>query len=210
MDKYPLIGVSICAVVILILASLTNVVGYQAVQSSNQKVIQDEVDQKELLFQTIVDIANNNEIQKIIMNSEMRGKGFFNPSIGFSLFTPHVLTKKELNFAYHIGLILSKTLSTSRIHSIMKHNQVSNQVMQKEITAVIEKDATLNGEITQLSNSKCDCEDKSGVTSWQFPVICTILWVIVFFIVLLAYWLHVGYNNILIILEILWGIFNCP
>jgi len=37
MDKYPLIGVSICAVVLLVLASLTNVVGYQAVQSSALK-----------------------------------------------------------------------------------------------------------------------------------------------------------------------------
>ena len=34
MDKYPLIGVSICAVVLLILGSLTNVVGYQSVKST--------------------------------------------------------------------------------------------------------------------------------------------------------------------------------
>jgi len=34
MDKKPLIGVSICAVVLLVLGSLTNVVGYQTVQSS--------------------------------------------------------------------------------------------------------------------------------------------------------------------------------
>jgi len=34
MDKRPLIGVSICAVILLILASLSNVVGYQTVQSS--------------------------------------------------------------------------------------------------------------------------------------------------------------------------------
>ena len=33
MDKKPLIGVSICAVVLLILGSLTNVVGYQTVKS---------------------------------------------------------------------------------------------------------------------------------------------------------------------------------
>ena len=46
MNKYPLIGVSICAVVLLILGSLSNVVGYQTVQSSSQKVIKDEVDQK--------------------------------------------------------------------------------------------------------------------------------------------------------------------
>jgi len=34
MDKYPLIGVSIIAVVLLVLGSLTNVVGYQSVKSS--------------------------------------------------------------------------------------------------------------------------------------------------------------------------------
>ena len=34
MNKYPLIGVSICAVVLLILGSLTNVVGYQSMKSS--------------------------------------------------------------------------------------------------------------------------------------------------------------------------------
>jgi len=36
MNKYPLIGVSIVAMVLLVLGSLTNVVGYQTVQSSNQ------------------------------------------------------------------------------------------------------------------------------------------------------------------------------
>jgi hypothetical protein len=34
MNRYPLIGVSILAVVLLILCSLTNVVGYQSIQSS--------------------------------------------------------------------------------------------------------------------------------------------------------------------------------
>jgi hypothetical protein len=41
MDKYPLIGVSIIAVVLLVLGSLTNVVGYQTVQSSSQKTIKE-------------------------------------------------------------------------------------------------------------------------------------------------------------------------
>ncbi len=36
--KKPLIVVSICAVVLLVLGSLNNVVGYQTVQSSNQKI----------------------------------------------------------------------------------------------------------------------------------------------------------------------------
>jgi len=46
---------SIGAVAILILVSFTNVVGFQTAQPSNQKVINDEVNQKGSLFQTIVD-----------------------------------------------------------------------------------------------------------------------------------------------------------
>ncbi len=38
MDKKPLIVVSICAVILLVLGSLSNVVGYQITQSSNEKV----------------------------------------------------------------------------------------------------------------------------------------------------------------------------
>jgi hypothetical protein len=44
MDKKPLIEVSILAVVLLVLGSLTNVVGYQTVHSSNQLMVHDEVD----------------------------------------------------------------------------------------------------------------------------------------------------------------------
>ena len=46
MDKKPLIGVSICAVVLLVLASLSNVVGYQTLQSSNPPTIAESI-QKE-------------------------------------------------------------------------------------------------------------------------------------------------------------------
>ncbi|MCX6664323.1 MAG: hypothetical protein NTZ75_08780 [Euryarchaeota archaeon] len=208
MDKNPLIGVSIVAVVLLILGSLTNVVGYQAVQSSNQKVISNEVDQKELLFQTILDLANNREIQKIIMNSEMRKGGFFNPDTRISVFTPHVLTKTELNTAYHIGLILSKNFDVSRIHSMVKQYQLNNQWMQKEITAVIEKDAKLNGEMTQLLNSKCDCGNSLGITAWQFPVMCTIANILMFIALLLIWWPGWGYNLFVIAATII-EIFNC-
>lgn len=209
MNKNPLIAISFIAVVLLVLGSLSNVVGFQTVQSSNQKVMNDEVDQKELLFQTILDIANNKEIQRVILNSEIRRGGFFNPDSKFSVFTPHVLTKMELNTAYHIGLILSRTLSATKTHSLLERYQVSNQVVQKEITAVIEKDATLNRELTQLSNSKCDCENNTGVTSWPFPVICLIADTMALIGLFLA--LTLGCGDILIgIAGILIEIFNCP
>jgi hypothetical protein len=177
MDKYPLIGVSICAVVLLVLGSLSNVVGYQAVQSSNQKIINEEVDQKELLFQTIVDFANNKEIQQVILKSQISKEGFFNPDVRFPIFNTPLITKSQLKQMYLVGLLLSKTISKSKMHSIIEKYQVNNQALQKEITGVIEKDATLNREIKQLSNSKCDC-GKENTALWHFPVLCSILFII--------------------------------
>jgi hypothetical protein len=166
MDKKPLIGVSILAVVLLVLGSLINVVGYQTVQSQ-QNTITGRVNRGELLFQTICDIANNKEIQRIILKSQMR-KGIF-PTSEFP-----VVTKNQLGQMYFIGLILSKVISKSRMQSMGQQNQLINPEIQKEISAVIEKDAILNADVTQLQNSECDCENEK-TAEWRFPVICILL-----------------------------------
>jgi hypothetical protein len=175
MNKYPLIGGSILVMVLLVLGSLSNVVGFQTVQSSNQKMINEEINQKELLFQTILDIANNKEIQKVILGSGITGKRFFEPGMRFSTFTPHVLTEKFLKRMYTMSVILTKTISKSKMQSMIKHYQVNNQKVQNEISTVIERDAKLKGEITQLSNSKCDCENNNTTHLWNFPILCLLL-----------------------------------
>jgi hypothetical protein len=146
-------------------------------------VINDAIDQKELLFQTIIDMGNNKEIQKVIQKHEISQVRFFNPSISFFQFTPQVITKASLNHMYFVGLILSKIINKLKIRSIVEHYQVNNQEMQKEITAVIKKDITLHGEMTQLSTFKCDCENEN--TSWNFPILCMLLWPIVIFLVVI-------------------------
>jgi hypothetical protein len=65
MDKKPLIGVSICAVVLLVLGSLSNVVGYQSVKST---AVNDSP-----LFQTRTQRATNQ--QQNILTSQYLGKG---------------------------------------------------------------------------------------------------------------------------------------
>jgi hypothetical protein len=65
MDKKPLIGVSICAVVLLVLGSLTNVVGYQSVKST---AVNDSS-----LFRTRTQRAINQ--QQDIITSQYLGKG---------------------------------------------------------------------------------------------------------------------------------------
>jgi len=207
MDKKPLIGVSIIAVVLLILGSLSNVVGYQQVQSSNQKIINEEINQKELLFQTIVDIANNKDIQRIILKSQISRDGFFNRDVRFSVLNAPVLTKNQLKHMYLIGLMLSKIISKSRMHSMVEQYQLNNQVVQKEITAVIEKDATLNREFTQLSNSKCDCENENTTPLWNFPVLCLLL--IPFLIIALWLAFHGGDTFLGEIIVAIASVLNC-
>jgi len=200
MNKYPLIGVSIVAVIVLILASLSNVVGFQTVQSSDQIVIKERINQRELLFQTIVDIANNKEIQRIILKSQM-SRGIFPTS------DIPVVTKNQLKLMYLIGLILSKVISKSRMQSIIGKYQFDNQGIQKEISAVIEKDTTLNGEISQLKSSDCDCESED-TTQWNFRVICTL---ILFPLYGLTRLIEIGYTIYfpVVIMLIIGSFFNC-
>ncbi|HWR27882.1 MAG TPA: hypothetical protein VN377_05550 [Candidatus Thermoplasmatota archaeon] len=206
MKKLILVGISLCAVVLLVLGSLSNVVGYQSVQSSNQQAIKEEVNQRELLFQTIVDIANNKEIQRIILKSQM-GRGIFPVS------DIPILTKGQLKVMFLVGLMLSNVISKSRMQSMIGEYQFSSQEMQKGLSAAIEKDATLNGEMTQLSNSQCDCENRN-TTRWSFPVLCSIfpsmnfLGIILLNILYLGIILKIIFTVIAVIIYILMMVFH--
>lgn len=164
MDKKPLIVISLCIVVILVVASLGNVVGYQTLQSSNKSTIIERVNERDLLFQTIIDIANNKEIQQIILKSQI-SRGILPTS------EIPIVTKQQLRRMYFIGLILSKFISKNRIQSMVHTNQLITPETLQEINAIIEKDVALNTELIQLQNSECDCEK----SEWGFPIICTTL-----------------------------------
>jgi hypothetical protein len=178
MDKKPLIVVSICAVVFLVLGSLSNVVGYQSVQTSQQNIIKERINQRGLLFQTIVDIANNKEIQGIILKSQM-SRGIF-PTSEFP-----IITKTQIRQMYFLGLILSKVISKSRIQSMVEKYQFSNQEMQQELSAIIENNPTLMADITQLQNPECDCENEN-TTDWNFPIICDILTILILYHIIMS------------------------
>jgi hypothetical protein len=177
MKKWFVIGISIIAAILLALTSLTNVIGYQTVQSSHQQIKKEAVNQRELLFQTICDIVNNKEIQRIILTSQMSRGMFLGSEIP-------VITKNQLKRMYFIGLILSKSISITRIQSLVRAHQFITLALQQEINAVIEKNPIIKDEITQLYNSDCGCEKS---LKWGFPIICTTL--VVMMGVVLFFWL---------------------
>ena len=178
MNKKPLIVVSLCAVVLLVLGSLSNVVGYQSVQTSQQNLSKERINQKELLFQTIVDIVNNKEIQRIILKSQI-SRGLFPTS------ELPVVTKNQLGQMYFIGLILSKVISKSRLQSTIQQYQLINPETQQEISAIIENNPTLMADITQLQNPECDCENEN-TTDWNFPIICDILTILILYHIIMS------------------------
>jgi len=138
------------------------------VKASQQNLIKERINQREMLFQTIVDIANNKEIQRIILKSQM-SRGVF-PESELS-----VVTKNQIRKMYFLGLILSKVVIKSRIQSMVQQYQFNNQNIQMEMYDVIEKDTTLNSEITQLKGFDCDCNNKDTTFYWRFPIICLLL-----------------------------------
>jgi hypothetical protein len=108
---------------------------------------------------------------------------------------------------YTMGVILSKTVSKSRMQSIVQKYQVINPEVQHGIKDVIEKNPTLKGEITQLSKSDCECENEN-TTVLYFPVLCTILLCIFGLSLFLFYTFHLGVI-ILIIADFLITLFQC-
>jgi hypothetical protein len=168
-NKVLAISLGLIIVGILFLTSFTNVVGYQTVQSSHQQTIKEAVNQRELLFQTIVDIGNNKEIQRIILKSQM-SRGIL-PTSEFP-----IVTKTQIRQMYFIGLILSKVISKSRMQSMVQQYQSLNPITHEGIQDVIEKDVTLRNEISQLKNSECDCDNR--MSALEFTIICEVLRVI--------------------------------
>lgn len=221
MRRSPLIGVSIVVVCMIVLASFTNVVGVQTVQSMNQKSIKNTIDQRELLFQVIVDLANNKEIQEIVQKYEMR-RNFENPfqmlgsqpllnsarmHLGMIPHPPPVITKKYVEYAYRMGVILthSRVFDGSKMHSLLERLQINSEELQKEITTVIEKNAILKGETIQLSNVQCDCEN-DNTTQRRFPVLCLILCPIFVFVFEMWLIITLGLHYYAYYLEILFVI----
>jgi hypothetical protein len=177
LDKRSLTALSICTVVLFVLGSLSTVVGYQTVQTSQQNQFKERINQKGLLLQTVIDLANNKEIQRIILTYQLNKGGFFNRDVGFpSKYTP-TLTMNQLKEMYIVSVLLLKFLSKSTIHSMVEQNQKHYQDMQEALTGVVGKNATLHNEILVLSGLNCDCGDERS-SNWTFPVICTIVYVL--------------------------------
>ncbi len=180
-------------------ASSTTNTPYE-VQSSSQIKISNEVNQIDLLFQTICDIVNNKEMQRLVLTSQM-SRGIFTTS-EFPL-----VTKNQIRQIYFLGLILSKIMSNSRMQSLIVKHHLMNPEIQPEILALIEKNSLVQAEITQVKSSECDCKNENTKVMY-YPIICSILLSLYFIGLFLFYSFRLGVI-LVIVADVLLTLFQC-
>jgi hypothetical protein len=190
-DKKPLIVVSILAVVLLVLGSLSNVVGYQTVQSSNQKMINSEIDQKEVLIQTIVDIVGTPELQTFFIqltkewknnqrysvidnepNTLVQNVLKIKERIHFSLLSDKPFSLyRSLIYDYDQGCKIINLLGEKEVITMMKTITFMNPKIINELKNILMKNDNLKEKITRLSviNKEVKADTQSGE---QMPIIC--------------------------------------
>jgi hypothetical protein len=144
--KYLAIGVSLCAVVLLVLGSLSNVVGYRTVQSSQQQTIKEAVNQRKMIFSYILDKVQT-MISRDILKSQLLRPWFLHSHANL----PASSTKQQLKQISIARVILSKFINRPRIQTIVQQNQLMNLKGHHEIASMIKKDSTLYQKLSQLS-----------------------------------------------------------
>jgi hypothetical protein len=160
------VGISIIAVVLLILSSLVTVVGYQTVQSSFQ-VVKNNDDSRERIFHAIRVLANNHEVQMALFEQKMKQKHI--PMRDSPFVVPSPITDQDLTVAYQVGVLLIKILGETRMQSVL-NNIVMMDNMNKGFSEAVNQNASLRAEVSELFalRSTCDCDESLRI----FPPIC--------------------------------------
>ena len=221
--KQIVLGAALSVFILVSTPVLANTIKTEIRSPLNNTSTEDAIKPKELLFQTIVDIAENKDIQNLFGNSEFEielNKGestlllmklfMKNPKLLFSILFVHpVLSKDYLNYAYGMGLEISDTLDELDIELTVDSIHVKNPRMQEEIFNIIEGNNELNKKMEEISYLTCGCDnDNTEFTNWDFPIICDILGAIAIFGLFIGL-IFGGPGIIFIIAEVLGEIFNC-
>ena len=209
MNKNILLYGSIGVCLILILASLSPVVGYQCVESDveENKENYDEKDifySKKYLFETIIEIANNPDIKRLsyqynlnLFTSDFGNKDvlkqlFFKNFylLSLLLFTKQSLSYNYLDSIYNKGTKLAGFFSEDDISEIMESLTFTNPEILDKSNKIIKNDEMLYKKISTLKEMNKDI--KSNQRLWNFTIICTILAIIVLPVYMLGVVAYMG------------------
>ena len=142
-----------------------------------------DVEPKYYLFQTIIDIANNPEVNILfelyrndlyrvdVDRSVYRKLLLRNPRLFSSLlFTKPSMTHEYLNKCYNKGIEIINILGEDKALELIESIGVSDTEVFDEFNNIISKDEELSNRLATLKET-----NKEQNSDWYYPIICSIL-----------------------------------
>jgi hypothetical protein len=189
MKKRIICKTLVVAVIVLFLG-----VGIQpAIATVNPKEEIIDVEQKDYLFQTIIDIANNPDVKELLEQykydlfmvdvdrSIIRKTFFRNPrAIISSVFMKPSMSIEYLNFAYENGVKIINILGEDHVYKIVESIEVTNPQIFDDISNIISNDESLSNYIEILKNINKELNQNPPL--FILPVTCGIFMALFLFI----------------------------
>jgi len=177
-------------------------IAVQPVISSNTIPMEEktDVEPKDYLFQTILDIANNPEVKDLFEKAKNNGNLIsydYNSGSVFlklllrkpgillsTLFTRPTISYKYLDFAYHQGCEMTDIIGEDKTLEIVESINITNPQILDSLTCIVMNNTELRNKIETLEIM--NDELKSDKPFWNFPIICFISLMIGFFLTVMG------------------------
>jgi len=188
MKKLLAVGVILLFLGLAIAPSINANIGKASIDRTQEKEITvlENIDSKELLFQTIIDIVNNPDIKQCLdqynnkqFSSDFEYKDVFKPLLSkvsrflFSTsFIKPSVTYDFLDSLYIKGTELATFFGKDEVLDITESGSIANQEVLDESINIINDEGIYN-KISLLQKMNKDLTPDQSL--WDFPIICTML-----------------------------------
>lgn len=146
-----------------------------------------EVEPKDYLFQTIINIANNSDVKnllekykfdflKVDIDRSIYRKILFNNSrlLHSLLFTKPAVTHNNLNWLYNQGIKIIDIIGEDKALELIEKVKIKDKSVFEELNCIIENDVELSENIGYLAKLNNDLE-ATGIFSKIHDTVCGIL-----------------------------------
>jgi hypothetical protein len=199
--KKKILIVSIIAVALLTLLSFSNVVGYNVVKNTREEIITDEYDFeycKDYLFETFVEIANNEDVRDLINHNYQNPFPFMRNANNLSV--------EHLDLLYNRGIKLIDRLGEDKVAEIMETTSINKPFYSDELDTIVMG----NDELRERINTLNEMNAKSVTPNWELPIICGILFIMIMpflsIIIMMEERYFSLYNDLFFVRALIWAI----
>jgi len=204
MNQNPLRKVLVLGIIFLFLCvSVEPILSTEIIQDENTDQVDDtkilgEMESKTFLFDTIIDIANNPDINNLleqynydVFNSNFDYKNLYSQLLSKKpllllriIFNKPSISNKYLDKSYNLGIKVADALGESIFFDILESIEITNPEILDELNEIILNDDELSNKINILKEMNNDLN--TVIPFEDTPIICTFL-IITGFIVFVSY-----------------------